>query len=249
MAGSDHRLSFERPIYELEARLEKLDTKTEPTPEVRNEIRRLRRELVETEEADLRQPQAVGDGRGRPAPRPAHDHRLPRIGLRGVRRAARRQVLRRRSGDPHRLGQARRLQGAGRRPSEGQDAQGTQPLQLRLRPSRGLPQGDGQDAAGGQVPHAGDLPDRHRRGLSGHRRRGARPGPGHRRARCSRCRGCRRPSSAWSSAKAARAGRWASASATAWPCSNTPTTRSSAPKAAPASSGRATPSRSRPPRP
>ena len=47
MAGSDHRLSFERPIYELEARLEKLDTKTEPTPEVRNEIRRLRRELVE----------------------------------------------------------------------------------------------------------------------------------------------------------------------------------------------------------
>ena len=47
MAGSDHRLSFERPIYELEARLEKLDTKTEQTPEVRNEVRRLRRELAE----------------------------------------------------------------------------------------------------------------------------------------------------------------------------------------------------------
>jgi len=47
MAGSEHRLSFERPIYELEARLEKLDTKVEPTPEVRNEIRRLRRELAE----------------------------------------------------------------------------------------------------------------------------------------------------------------------------------------------------------
>jgi acetyl-CoA carboxylase carboxyl transferase subunit alpha len=47
MAGSEHRLSFERPIYELEARLEKLDTKTEPTPEVRNEIRLLRRELVD----------------------------------------------------------------------------------------------------------------------------------------------------------------------------------------------------------
>jgi hypothetical protein len=43
MAKSDHRLSFERPIYELEARLEKLDTKTEQTPEVRNEVRRLRR--------------------------------------------------------------------------------------------------------------------------------------------------------------------------------------------------------------
>lgn len=46
MAGSDHRLSFERSIYEFEARLEKLDTKIEPTPEVRNEVRRLRRELV-----------------------------------------------------------------------------------------------------------------------------------------------------------------------------------------------------------
>ena len=47
MAGNDHRLSFERPIYELEARLAKLDTKTEQTPEVRNEVRRLRRELAE----------------------------------------------------------------------------------------------------------------------------------------------------------------------------------------------------------
>jgi acetyl-CoA carboxylase carboxyl transferase subunit alpha len=47
MAGNEHRLAFEREIYELEARLEKLDTKTEPTPEVRTEVRRLRRELIE----------------------------------------------------------------------------------------------------------------------------------------------------------------------------------------------------------
>src|SRR3972149_5522825 len=47
MAGTEYRLTFERPIYELEDRLEKLDTKTEQTPEVRNEIRRLRRERVE----------------------------------------------------------------------------------------------------------------------------------------------------------------------------------------------------------
>ena len=47
MAASEHRLSFERPIYELEARLEKLNAKTEPTPEIRNEVRHLRRELVE----------------------------------------------------------------------------------------------------------------------------------------------------------------------------------------------------------
>ena len=47
MAGPNHQLSFERPIYELEARLEKLNAKTESTPEVRTEIRHLRRELVE----------------------------------------------------------------------------------------------------------------------------------------------------------------------------------------------------------
>ncbi|MEN6452098.1 MAG: acetyl-CoA carboxylase carboxyltransferase subunit alpha [Thermoguttaceae bacterium] len=48
MSSSDYRLSFERPIYDLEARLEKLEKKTEPTPEVRSEIRQTRRELVET---------------------------------------------------------------------------------------------------------------------------------------------------------------------------------------------------------
>jgi len=47
MAGSDHRLSFEQPIYELEARLEKLEGRAQQTPEVRNEIRLLRRELTD----------------------------------------------------------------------------------------------------------------------------------------------------------------------------------------------------------
>ena len=47
MSATQHRLSFERPIYELEARLEKLDGKTPETPEVRNEIFRLRRELTD----------------------------------------------------------------------------------------------------------------------------------------------------------------------------------------------------------
>ena len=47
MAGSENRLSFERPIYELEARLQKLEAKGDSTPGVRNDIRLLRRELVE----------------------------------------------------------------------------------------------------------------------------------------------------------------------------------------------------------
>jgi len=46
MAG-EHRLSFERPIYELEAQLEKLEKISQEHPEARNEIFRLRRELIE----------------------------------------------------------------------------------------------------------------------------------------------------------------------------------------------------------
>lgn len=47
MAGTEHRLSFERPIYELEARIEKLEAISQQNPEARNEIRLLRRELVD----------------------------------------------------------------------------------------------------------------------------------------------------------------------------------------------------------
>jgi len=47
MAASEYRLAFERPICELEARKEKLERVQPPTPEVREEIRRLRRELTE----------------------------------------------------------------------------------------------------------------------------------------------------------------------------------------------------------
>ncbi len=47
MAATEYPRAFERPIFELEDRLAKLATKTEQKPEVRNEIRRLRRERVE----------------------------------------------------------------------------------------------------------------------------------------------------------------------------------------------------------
>ena len=54
MANGEHRLSFERPIYELEDRLQKLQRTAQDSPEVRNEIRSLRRQLTEAKEADLR---------------------------------------------------------------------------------------------------------------------------------------------------------------------------------------------------
>jgi acetyl-CoA carboxylase carboxyl transferase subunit alpha len=47
MSAANHRLAFERPIYELESRLSKLDAAPEKTSEGLDEIRRLRRELVD----------------------------------------------------------------------------------------------------------------------------------------------------------------------------------------------------------
>lgn len=47
MAATESWLAFERPIHELEARKEKLEQTSRPSPEVREEIRRLRRELTE----------------------------------------------------------------------------------------------------------------------------------------------------------------------------------------------------------
>ncbi|MGW8257541.1 MAG: acetyl-CoA carboxylase carboxyl transferase subunit alpha, partial [Thermoguttaceae bacterium] len=47
MSAMDYCFTFEKPIYELEDRLEKLGLAGEQTPEVRQEIRRLRRERVE----------------------------------------------------------------------------------------------------------------------------------------------------------------------------------------------------------
>jgi len=46
MAGSDFQLSFESPIYELEARIDQLDRAAKDTTEAREEIRKLRRELA-----------------------------------------------------------------------------------------------------------------------------------------------------------------------------------------------------------
>ncbi len=45
--ANGERLSFERPIYELEQRREKLHRTVKDSPEVRNELRRLDRELME----------------------------------------------------------------------------------------------------------------------------------------------------------------------------------------------------------
>ncbi|MEX0678576.1 MAG: carboxyl transferase domain-containing protein, partial [Pirellulales bacterium] len=48
MATINHRLAFERPIYELEARLQKLETSSSASAAAQEDIRRLKRELAET---------------------------------------------------------------------------------------------------------------------------------------------------------------------------------------------------------
>ncbi|MFH1264186.1 MAG: acetyl-CoA carboxylase carboxyltransferase subunit alpha [Planctomycetota bacterium] len=48
MAAGERRLAFERPIYELEARLEKLERLAQRNPEVHDELRLVRRELADT---------------------------------------------------------------------------------------------------------------------------------------------------------------------------------------------------------
>jgi len=48
MATVERRLSFELPIFELEARLEKLQRSVPDNPEIRDEARKLRRELTRT---------------------------------------------------------------------------------------------------------------------------------------------------------------------------------------------------------
>ncbi|HEX3725213.1 MAG TPA: acetyl-CoA carboxylase carboxyltransferase subunit alpha [Pirellulales bacterium] len=48
MATVNHRLTFERPIYELEARLQKLEAAGADDPSARDDIRSLKRELTDT---------------------------------------------------------------------------------------------------------------------------------------------------------------------------------------------------------
>jgi acetyl-CoA carboxylase carboxyl transferase subunit alpha len=48
MASTTYRLSFEQPIYKLQEQIAQLEKSPEPTPELRDQIRGLRRELADT---------------------------------------------------------------------------------------------------------------------------------------------------------------------------------------------------------
>ena len=181
MARSDHRLSFERPIYELEARLEKLETKPEPTPEVRNEIRLLRRELIELKKriyANLKPWETVEVARHPDRPMTTDYLELvfeEFVELHGDKTFGDDRAIR--TGwaklDAYKVLVVGHQKG--------------KTLKERNLCNYGYAHPEGYRKAMAKMRLAAkfhmpvDLPDRHGRGLSGHRRRGARPGPGHRR--------------------------------------------------------------------
>ena len=185
--ANETRLSFEAPIYEMEARLGEMEVQyaknraAGDTTKIAEQIRRLRRELAAAQARDLFQSRPLANCSGFATPAAPPDPRLPRSDLRAVSRAARRPRLWRRPGDRHGPCPPRRHQGDVRRPPEGEEPRRAQGLPLRLRPPRGLSQGPQEDAAGRQVWAADHLVHRHARRLSGNHRRGARPGRDHRR--------------------------------------------------------------------
>ena len=144
---SEHRLPFEAPIYEMEARLAEMEAQYAKNKTVgrRRGVRRTdpppppRARRAEAD--DLRQPRSLPDRPGLATPPPPPDPRLHRADLRPVHRAARRPRHRRRQGRRHRAGPPGRPEGDVRRPPEGQEPGRADRLQLRLRPPRGLPQG------------------------------------------------------------------------------------------------------------
>ena len=186
---SDDRLPFEAPIYEMEVRLTEMEAlyartragEEAPKTQAAAQIRGLRRELANLKRtiyANLEPWQTVMVSRHRNRPQTRDYIELifdQFVELHGDRAIGDDQAV------VTGLAHARRDEGDVHRPPEGEDDRRAERVQLRLRPPRGLPQGPGQDAAGGQVRPADRQLHRHPGRLPGHRRRGARPGRHHRR--------------------------------------------------------------------
>ena len=155
----------------------------------------------------------------------------------GRHRAPRRSPLPRRPGDRRRLLPHRRPAGRLRRPPEGRRGQRERPAQLRHAPSRGLPQGDPPVPARRAAAAASRHLHRHARRVPRAGVRGARRSRGHRPLDRGHGRPAKRRSSRSSPARAGRAARWRSPSATWCSRSRTRSTRSSARRARRASCG------------
>ncbi len=200
-------LDFEKPVAELEAKVEELRAigENRDAVSIGDDITRLEAKAADALRDLYCQPDALAEDAGRAPSAAAAFHRLLLRADHGFHAARRRPQIRRGRGDRRRL---RALSRAGRlrpRPGEGRQHRDPHPAQFRHGQARGLPQGGSPDGAGRPFRTARPVLRRHGRRLSGHRGGGARPGRGHRALDRDAARASAFPTSRWSSARAARA--------------------------------------------
>ena len=149
-------LDFEKPILELTKKLEDLKRHLRGQEiDLDPEVRRIAAHIDKTKRqiyANLNSWQRVQIAR-----HPQRPYALDylRLCFQRFRRIARRPPLRRRPRDDRRAGDHRRHPLRGGRAPERARHEGEHPAQFRLRPSRGLPQGAADHAAGGEIRLAG----------------------------------------------------------------------------------------------
>ena len=198
-----HFLDFERPIAELEGKIEELRRMSEPEGiNIAEEVARLSAVADRQLRATYGKLTALAENPGRPPSGPPQGQRLHRRADHRVHPARRRPRLRRRRRGAGRAGPVPRpsRRGAGHRKGLRYRVQGE--AQFRHGAAGGLPQGAPPDRTGRPVRPAGAELRRYLRRLPRHRGRGsaARPKPSP-----ARSRPAWKPRSRWSPPSSARA--------------------------------------------
>ena len=183
---------FEAPALKLERHVAKLcRTQDDLQIDLQQEIDDLRAKAAGALQATYRGLSAWQISKVARHPQRPHALHYIETRLHRLRRAARRPGLRRRRRRGRRPRALRRPAGGGARAPEGAQTKENLRAQLRHAETRGLPQGAAADGAGRALRLPLVSLDRHARRLPGHRRRGARPGRGHRAKHLPRCRSWR----------------------------------------------------------
>ena len=173
-------LDFEKPVAELDAKLDELRALAASGSDIGEEILRVEDKRLAGAGRPLRQPDAVAEDAGgaasaAPAPgrlRQGADHRIHAAG--------RRPQVRRGRGAGRRLRPFPRREHLRDRPGKGRHHRRSPEAQFRHGAAGRLSQGRAADGDGRPLRHSRAVAGRFRRRLSRHRRRGARPGGGDR---------------------------------------------------------------------
>ena len=181
-------LEFEKPIAELEGKIQELRHLSDDSGiRIADEVERLQNRVDRLLVPNLRQADSVAKGSGGPASRASALPRLHRRADRRVHAASGRSRLRRGSGGRRRPRPVSRPVRGRSRPREGRRHRFADTAQFRDGAAGGVSQGAAADAARGSLRTSGDHFRRHGRRLSGRRRRRARPGPRRSRVRSRPC--------------------------------------------------------------